>query len=72
MSMKSYEIKAEGISAKIISFGAALQSLNVKDRDGQDRDVVVGYDSPEEYTKTKSFNGAIIGYVSCPHWGLRG
>lgn len=61
--MQQYKLSAPGISATFLSFGAALQSLQVKDRQGKWTDVVAGYDDPEEYTRKKTFNGAIIGWV---------
>ena len=59
--MQQYELKAPGISATFLSFGAALQSLLVKDRDGKWTDIVAGYDDPLQYTKAKTFNGAVTG-----------
>lgn len=52
---------ANGMQAKIINFGAILVSLLVPDKDGKPEDVVLGYDSLEEYYGNGSFFGATIG-----------
>lgn len=52
---------ANGVQAKIINFGAILVSLLVPDKDGKVEDVVLGYDSLEEYYGNGSFFGATIG-----------
>lgn len=49
------------ISCGVISFGAALQSLIVKDRAGQPVDVVLGYDTLREYEQTDGYLGATVG-----------
>ncbi|KAJ5481341.1 hypothetical protein N7475_000153 [Penicillium sp. IBT 31633x] len=62
---KSYTIKAENITAKLIPHGARLTSLLVPDRDGKVQDVVVGYDDPKEYLHdsqtNRTFFGAVVG-----------
>jgi aldose 1-epimerase len=50
-----------GISARILSYGATLQSLLVPDRHGKTADIVLGFDTPAEYDATRSFFGATIG-----------
>ena len=52
---------ANGMQAKIINFGAILVSRLVPDKDGKPEDVVLGYDSLEEYYGNGSFFGATIG-----------
>lgn len=60
-----YTITAENITAKLIPYGARLTSLLVPDRNGNNQDVVVGYDDPMEYlhdSETKrTFVGAVVG-----------
>lgn len=58
---KSYTLEAPGIKATILSHGAVLQSLLVKDKDGQMRDVVVGFDDPADYVNSRTFDGTVIG-----------
>jgi aldose 1-epimerase len=50
-----------GMSVRIISLGAAIQSLSVPDRRGVREDVVLGYDSPREYVAKPQYFGATVG-----------
>lgn len=52
------------VSARVISFGAALQSLIVPDRDGTLDDVVLGHDGPEGYLQHRKCFGATVGRVA--------
>ncbi len=52
----------EGMTATVSDLGAVLVSLYVRDRDGQFRDVVLGFDDVESYEeKNDTFYGATIG-----------
>ncbi|KAK3987318.1 aldose 1-epimerase [Cladorrhinum sp. PSN332] len=46
-----YTISAPGIKAQFIPYGATLTNLFVKDKKGQDIDVVLGYDDVDWYPK---------------------
>ena len=52
---------ADGMVAKVISYGATLISLEVPDRDGNLADVVLGYDTLAEYEQSQSYFGSTIG-----------
>ena len=52
---------SKGMAAKIINFGAILESLLVPDADGNLEDVVLGFDTLEGYYGNGSFFGATIG-----------
>jgi aldose 1-epimerase len=52
---------SKGAEAIVISYGAALLSLKVLDRNGKTADIVLGYDSLDGYEQDKSFFGATIG-----------
>lgn len=52
---------ANGMQAKVINFGAILVSLQVPDKNGVLADVVLGYDTLEDYYVNGSFFGATIG-----------
>lgn len=57
-----YTLKsASGAEARIINYGAIVQSLRVADRDGKLRDVVFGYDDLPGYVKDKDFFGSTVG-----------
>lgn len=51
----------KGVTAKVITLGAALQSLDVPDRNGKADDVVLGYDTPAEYLAKPQYFGATVG-----------
>jgi aldose 1-epimerase len=52
---------ANGFEARIITFGAALQSLFVPDRAARLADVVLGRDDLEGYVAVRRFLGATVG-----------
>ena len=52
---------AAGMELKLTDYGASLVSLKVKDRTGEKRDVVLGYDDVEGYENGAIFLGATVG-----------
>ena len=50
-----------GMSAKIMTLGAALQSLIVPDKAGRKDDVVLGYDTAQEYLARPNYFGVSVG-----------
>lgn len=50
-----------GVTARIMTLGATLQSLILPDRNGRKRDVVLGYDTPREYLAHPDYFGASVG-----------
>ncbi len=50
-----------GMSVKIIEYGCAITQLNVKDRFGVMRDVMLGYKTLEGYEKGSAGHGSFIG-----------
>ena len=52
------------ISCDILTYGATLQSLVVPDRDGQPVDILLGYDTLEQYLKGGCYFGATVGRVA--------
>ncbi|MGH7616970.1 MAG: aldose epimerase family protein [Gemmatimonadaceae bacterium] len=46
---------------RVLTYGAIIQSLYTPDRDGKLDDVVLGYDSIEEYARDTRYFGAIVG-----------
>ena len=57
-----FSLKNEaGTEVQIINYGAIVKNLFVKDKKGKVGDVVLGYDSLEEYINDNSFFGAIVG-----------
>lgn len=57
-----YTIKnAAGASVSVTDLGAAVQSIIVPDRNGVLDDVVLGYDTPQEYLDNDGYFGAAVG-----------
>lgn len=50
-----------GVKASLTDFGAALCTLEVPDRKGQPRDIVLGFDSLGQYMQDRFFIGGTIG-----------
>jgi aldose 1-epimerase len=55
---------ANGLKAKVMTYGATLTELDVPDRDGQLGDVVLGFDDLEGYLKGHPFFGSTVGRVA--------
>jgi aldose 1-epimerase len=55
---------ANGMTAKIITYGAILTELNVPDRDGKMGDVVLGFDNLKDYLERNPHFGATTGRVA--------
>jgi aldose 1-epimerase len=49
------------VTARIITFGAMLQSLKTPDRKGHIDDIVIGYDTLPEYEARNQFTGVTVG-----------
>lgn len=52
---------AKGVSARILSYGATLQSLSAPDRDGRVSDITLGHDTAAEYATYPNFLGVTVG-----------
>ena len=56
-------INENGLTAKILDYGATVQSLIVPDKNKNPVDVVLGHDTIEEYVEGDCYLGATIGRV---------
>ncbi|WP_279481659.1 galactose mutarotase [Aureimonas sp. SK2] len=54
-------LRAQGIEARVLTYGATLQALLVPDREGRVDDIVLGHDDLDGYVAARSFYGATIG-----------
>ncbi len=54
-------VNKSGAEVRIMTYGGAVQSLKVPDKDGKLGDVVLGLDSADQYTKDIPYFGALIG-----------
>lgn len=63
---KIVEIRSEnGIHCKLTNLGCRIMELQVPDRNGELRDVVLGFDTPVEYLRDpETFFGAVVGRVA--------
>jgi aldose 1-epimerase len=52
---------SSGVTARIITLGATLQSLSVPDRQGSSADIVLGYSTADEYLEKPQYFGATVG-----------
>lgn len=60
--VKAYTMTAAcGVEVTVLDFGGTLQSLKVNDRNGNQRDIICGYDTPDEYNENDGYCGALIG-----------
>lgn len=50
-----------GMTARLTNFGGAVVGLDVPDKDGKFSDVVLGYDTLQEYVDGNSSHGALVG-----------
>ena len=59
--LKQVTINTPFITLIVLDYGAIIQKLLVKDKDGKSTNVVVGYDYPSLYPSDNAFLGACIG-----------
>ena len=52
---------SNGVSIEIINYGAKVVSINVPDKDGIFKDIVLGYDNIDDYLNLNLYYGATIG-----------
>lgn len=52
---------SKGMKVSITDYGATLVSVVVPDKNGKETDVILGYDSLEDYLKGDSYFGATVG-----------
>ena len=60
--LKSYKLlNPTGLEVKITNLGGKIMSLSVPDRNGNMADIVLGYDTPQQYLGGNPYFGALIG-----------
>ena len=52
---------AAGLTAKVLEYGATLTELHVSDAKGRSADIVLGFDSLQDYLATKTYFGSTVG-----------
>jgi aldose 1-epimerase len=62
VTVEAVTLKAgNGVSARIIAYGATLQALSLPDKNGRSADVALGYDDLAGYVAKPQFFGATVG-----------
>lgn len=56
-------VNNEGMSVSILNYGGIITSVKVKNKEGKFENIVLGYDSLENYVDNDPYLGAIIGRV---------
>ena len=57
----AYTLSNSHITARVLTYGATLQSLECEDGHGRRADIVLGYDTLQGYEQGAAYHGAIIG-----------
>ncbi|WP_338243469.1 aldose epimerase family protein [Aurantiacibacter hainanensis] len=52
---------AAGVSARVLTYGATLQSFTAPDRDGRPADITLGYDDVADYEAFPNYFGVTVG-----------
>lgn len=55
---------ANGLTCKIMNYGATIVEIQTPDRNGKFANIILGYDTLEEYVNGKDYRGAVIGRVA--------
>lgn len=59
-----FELETGGMRACVSNYGGILQALHVQNGHGEDVDAVLGYDTLEEYIRSETFFGAMVGPIA--------
>jgi len=59
--IKVYKLENEFLKVELLNLGATIKKLEVKDKNGNFRNVVLGFDDIEKYRENPAYFGAIIG-----------
>lgn len=62
--MNLYRIENNGIKVDISPIGASIVNFLVKDKHGLERNIVLGYDTEEEYKNNGPYIGAVVGPIA--------
>ena len=60
-AVEQYTLRAGALSCDILTYGGALRSLRVPTRNGGTADVLLGFDTLEDYRRQDKYLGALIG-----------
>lgn len=60
-AVEELTLRAGGLSCSLITYGGAVRTLSVPDREGKAVDVALGFDTLEDYLSQDKYLGALIG-----------
>lgn len=60
-AVEEVTLRAGKLSCSILTYGGAVRTLTVPDKDGRPVDVVLGFDTLEDYHRQDKYIGALIG-----------
>ena len=63
-AVEQYTLRAGALSCDILTYGGALRALRVPGRGGRIVDVLLGFDTLEDYRKQDKYLGALVGRVA--------
>ncbi|KFQ36511.1 Aldose 1-epimerase, partial [Merops nubicus] len=62
--VEKFFLKSDSVKVEILSLGCIIAALEMKGRDGEFSDVVLGFDTLEGYTRKHPYFGAVVGRVA--------
>lgn len=63
--IKQFTIKnSKGMEVDLLNIGAIIKSIKLRDKNGNIRDVVLGFDDNEDYRVNSCFFGAVVGPIA--------
>lgn len=57
-----YTLEAEGIRAQFVPYGAGISNLFIMDKNGTERDIVLGWDNASYYTRKSGLSFSSSGF----------
>lgn len=60
-TVKAYTVQTDGMELTCIEYGCTITKLVTPDRNGKKENIVLGYDTIEEYVQYSPYFGAVIG-----------
>ena len=60
-AVEQYTLRTGGLSCDILTYGGAIRALRVPDRNGSLVDVLLGFDTLEDYVRQDKYIGALVG-----------
>ena len=59
--IKVYKLENEFLKVEFLNLGATIKKIEVKDKNGNFRNVVLGFDDIEKYRENSAYFGGIYG-----------